>query len=48
MLSRHLSGTVSPLYYISGPPQMVKGLHAMLTKQSVNERDIYAEEFSGY
>lgn len=48
MLSRHLSGTVSPLYYIAGPPEMVKALHAMLTKQSVNDGDIHAEEFSGY
>lgn len=48
MLSRHLSGTVSPVYYIAGPPGMVKALHAMLTKQSVNDGDIHAEEFSGY
>ena len=48
MLSRYLSGDVSPLYYVAGPPEMVKGLHAMLTKQSVNDGDIRAEEFSGY
>jgi ferredoxin-NADP reductase len=48
MLSRHLSGEVSPVYYLAGPPAMVKGLHAMLTTQSVNDRDIHAEEFSGY
>ncbi len=48
MLSRHLSGAVSPLYYLAGPPKMVKALHAMLTKQSVNDRDIHTEEFSGY
>ena len=48
MLSRYLSGTVSPLYYIAGPPKMVKDLHAMLNKQSVGDNDIYAEEFSGY
>lgn len=48
MLSRHLSGTVSPLYYIAGPPGMVRGLHAMLAKQSVKDGDIHAEEFFGY
>jgi ferredoxin-NADP reductase len=48
MLSRHLSNSVAPLYFIAGPPEMVKGLHAMLTKQSVSDRDIHAEEFSGY
>jgi ferredoxin-NADP reductase len=48
MLFRHLSGTRSPLYYIAGPPAMVKHLRAMLTEQSVNDGDIHAEEFSGY
>ncbi len=48
MLSRHLDGTAAPLYYIAGPPGMVKALHAMLTAQSVNEGDIHAEEFLGY
>jgi ferredoxin-NADP reductase len=48
MLSRYVAGTASPVYYIAGPPEMVKGLHAMLTKQSVNDVDIHAEEFSGY
>ena len=48
MLSRHLSGVVSPLYYIAGPPGMVKALHAVLAKQSVNDGDIHAEEFDGY
>jgi len=27
---------------------MVKGLHEMLNKQSVDDDDIRAEEFSGY
>ena len=48
MLYRHLSGIGSPLYYVAGPPGMVKALHAMLTKQSVNDVDIHAEEFDGY
>ncbi len=48
MLSKHLNGRPSPYYYIAGPPEMVTGLHAMLTKHSVNDRDIHAEEFSGY
>jgi ferredoxin-NADP reductase len=48
MLFRHLSGAEAPLYYIAGPPEMVKDLRAMLTKQSVNDGDIHAEEFSGY
>ena len=27
---------------------MVKALHTMLTRQSVSDADIHAEEFSGY
>jgi ferredoxin-NADP reductase len=32
MLGRHLKGAASPIYYIAGPPAMVKGLHEMLSK----------------
>ena len=48
MLSRHLSGAVSPLYYIAGPPKMVKDLRAMLAEQSVRVGEVHAEEFAGY
>jgi len=48
MLGRHLKGAASPIYYIAGPPAMVKGLHEMLSKTGVNDDDIRAEEFAGY
>jgi ferredoxin-NADP reductase len=48
MLSRHLGGAASPIYYVAGPPGMVTALQGMLTKQSVKAADIHAEEFSGY
>ncbi len=48
MLGRHLKGAASPIYYIAGPPAMVKGLHEMLSKAGMNEDDIRAEEFAGY
>jgi ferredoxin-NADP reductase len=48
MLGRHLKGATSPIYYIAGPPAMVKGLHEMLSKAGVNDGDIHAEEFAGY
>jgi len=47
MLGRNLTGAVSPIYYIAGPPAMVKGLHEMLNKAG-NDDDIRAEEFAGY
>ncbi len=48
MLGRHLNGAASPVYYIAGPPAMVKGLHEMLNKAGTDDDDIRIEEFSGY
>jgi ferredoxin-NADP reductase len=48
MLGRHLKGATSPIYYIAGPPAMVKGLHEMLSKAGMIDDDIRAEEFGGY
>ena len=47
-LARHLKDAPSPVYYIAGPPGMVKGLHMMINETGVDERDIRTEEFSGY
>ena len=48
MLARYLKDAMSPVYYIAGPPGMVKGLHMMINESGVDERDIRTEEFSGY
>ena len=48
MLGRYLKGAASPIYYIAGPPAMVKGLHDMLNKAGTNDDDIRVEEFGGY
>jgi ferredoxin-NADP reductase len=48
MLGRYLKGAASPIYYIAGPPAMVKGLHDMLSKAGINDDDIRAEDFDGY
>jgi ferredoxin-NADP reductase len=48
MLARHLKSEGSPVYYIAGPPTMVKGLQEMLSKAGIKDDDIRAEEFSGY
>jgi ferredoxin-NADP reductase len=48
MLARHLKGAGTPIYYIAGPPAMVKGLHEMLNQAGVDDDDIRAEEFAGY
>jgi len=48
MLERHLSGVTDPIYYLTGPPMMVKMLTAMLVHSGVDEDDIRIEEFTGY
>jgi ferredoxin-NADP reductase len=48
MLGRHLKGAASPIYYIAGPPAMVKGLQEMLRKARIKDDDIRVEEFAGY
>jgi ferredoxin-NADP reductase len=55
MLDRHLKAAASPewysagpIYYIAGPPQMVRDLQTMLTNSGVDSDDIRIEEFSGY
>ena len=55
MLDRYLKPVASlewysagPIYYIAGPPQMVRDLQTMLTNAGVDGDDIRMEEFSGY
>jgi len=48
LLSRHSMDARSPIYYLAGPPAMVKGLHGMLNGTGVDDDDIRTEEFSGY
>jgi ferredoxin-NADP reductase len=48
MLSKYLKNASSPVYYIAGPPGMVKGLHETLTQAGVDDDDVRTEEFAGY
>jgi ferredoxin-NADP reductase len=48
MLSKHLNQAPSPIYYIAGPPEMVKGLRDVLHQRGVDDDDIRTEEFAGY
>ena len=48
MLARYLKDAVSPIYYVAGPPEMVKGLLTMINEAGVDEDDIRSEEFAGY
>jgi ferredoxin-NADP reductase len=48
MLGKYLKDSAPPIYYIAGAPDMVKGLHEMLSKTGIDDDDIRAEEFAGY
>jgi ferredoxin-NADP reductase len=53
MLDRYLKAATSPewylagpIYYIAGPPQMVRDLRTMLANSGVDSDDMRIEEFS--
>ena len=48
MLTRHLSGLDGATYYLTGPPEMVKGLRSVLAARGVDDDAIRTEEFTGY
>lgn len=48
MVRRHLDGVTDAIYYLTGPPGMIKGLRSMLVDSGVDEDDIRTEEFTGY
>lgn len=48
MLTKHLKGVDNAIYYIAGPPGMVKGLQSVLNATGVDDDDIRTEEFGGY
>ena len=48
MLTRYLKDAVSPIYYIAGPPEMVKGLRQIIGETGAKDDEIRTEEFSGY
>ena len=48
MLDKYLKDAASPIYYIAGPPAMVKALHDMLQAAGIHNNDIRTEEFTGY
>ena len=48
MLAKYLKGVASPVYYVTGPPPMVKAMHTMLADTGVDVDNIRIEEFAGY
>lgn len=48
ILAKYLKGVEASIYYIAGPPAMVKDLNATLKRSGISDGDIRAEEFDGY
>ena len=48
MLAKYLTDVTSPIYYVTGPPGMVKALRILLKSTGVDDDDIRTEEFTGY
>jgi ferredoxin-NADP reductase len=48
LLTKYLADLTLPIYYISGPPDMVAAMQKTLSDAGVKTSNIRAEEFSGY
>jgi len=48
LLAKHADATKNAIYYITGPPGMVKSLQAMLAGLGVSRNDVRLEEYTGY
>lgn len=48
MLNRHMKDIEKPIYYLSGPADMVQSMEEVLIDAGANEDNIRMEEFSGY
>ena len=48
MLSKHLKDVKNAIYYIAGPPSLVKDVHSTLNSFGIDDDDIRTEEFTGY
>lgn len=48
MLLKFISDMTLPIFYIDGPPAMVKAMRQLLSETGVDKGNIRTEEFSGY
>ena len=48
MLQKYIGDLSLPIYYISGPPSMVKSIRKTLDQAGIDSDNIRTEEFSGY
>ena len=48
IMKKYVADLTKPIYYLSGPEGMVKGMRKLLIDLKINEDNIRTEEFSGY
>lgn len=48
MLTKYIKDPSEPIYYLSGPSNMVAAMRKLLSETSANEDNIRTEEYSGY
>ncbi|MEO7038553.1 MAG: FAD-dependent oxidoreductase [Candidatus Elarobacter sp.] len=48
VLAKYADDTKNGIFYITGPPAMVKGLQAVLAASGTRSEDIRVEEYTGY
>lgn len=48
MLQKYVDDLTLPIYYVDGPPAMVKAMRQILSEVGVDKGNIRTEEFSGY
>lgn len=48
MIKKYVPDIETPIYYLSGPPEMVKAMRKLLIGIGANEDNIRSEEFDGY
>ncbi len=48
LIAKYLKSAASPIYYLAGPPGMVRAMRTVLNGMDVDDDDIRTEEFAGY
>jgi ferredoxin-NADP reductase len=48
MLAKHFKSAAAPIYYMAGPPGMVRAMRTLLNSMEIDDDDIRTEEFAGY
>jgi ferredoxin-NADP reductase len=48
MMQKYIGDLSLPIYYISGPPSMVKSMRKTLSEAGIDDDNIRTEEFTGY